>query len=68
MISQFGTATVAANAPAADTTDLSSVVRAKAPMPRVRRQARRLRVTEMKQRLVITGCASMLSSTMMFSP
>src|SRR6266576_3185277 len=41
--------------PAADTTDLSSVVRAKAPMQCVGRQARKLRMTEMKQRLVVAG-------------
>src|SRR5229473_608927 len=40
---------------AADTTGISSVVRAKTPMRCVGRQARKLRVTEMKQCLVITG-------------
>lgn len=36
-------------------TDKSSVVRAKAPMHCVGRQARKLRVTQMKQRLVIAS-------------
>src|SRR6266851_3667947 len=41
--------------PAADTTDKSSVVFAKAPMRCVGRQARKLRMSEMKQRLMIAG-------------
>src|SRR3982074_470166 len=41
--------------PATDTTDIPSVVRAKTPMPCVGRQSGKLRVTEMKQRLVIAG-------------
>ena len=60
MISQFGTATAAADwptnmCPAADTTDISSVMCAKAAMQCVGRQARKLRMTQMKQRLVIAG-------------
>ena len=71
MIIPFGAVTIAANYP----------VRPNNPQPRalkrprcVGRQSRKLRVTHMKQRLVIasfhkiSGCASMLSSTMISSP
>ena len=58
MIFPFRTATpriVRPVCPVADMTDKSSVVRAKAPMHCAGGRARKLRVTQMKQRLVIAS-------------